>query len=365
VTETKETRPATIDRSQLEDLLGSLVRSEATALHLIAGRRPCLRLQGKVMPAEHPPVPAQALDELCRDFLFEDHRRRLQRGDEVELLFTSRAGARFRMLVTQNGAGLGLVFRRLPSTIPTLDQLCLPEMLGAFCSFRSGLVLLSGFLGSGKSTTLAALIGRVLQDATRHVVTIEESIEFVFESKSGLVHQREVGLHVDSPAIGVREAIRHGADVVVVSELKDHATLLALCDAVDRGLLVFVSATASSIVNCLSQLAAMAPPEQRGVTRARLATCLKAAIGQTLLQRSQSSGRVPVLEILINNSTVARLLREGKLDELPSAMEKHRGLGMQTVDMGLRNLLNRNLVTVEEAHYHALDKNQLPAPPRR
>jgi Tfp pilus assembly pilus retraction ATPase PilT len=190
-------------------------------------------------------------------------------------------------------------------------------------------------------------------------VTLEDPIEFVHQNRQGVVHQREIGVHVDSMARGVRDALRAGADTIVIGELRDYATLLAVLDAVERGCLVLTTTNSSSVVTALSDLFSFAPVEDLTLLRARVASALRVLIGQTLLRRSHGSGKVPLLEILINNPSVARILRAGDLRELPAAMERHRGLGMQTIDVALRQLLNRNLITVDEALYHAADRSWL------
>jgi twitching motility protein PilT len=352
-----------MDRARLEDLLQEMSRAGATTLHLTAGNPPAMRTQGRLHVFPDQPVTAREIEELSRDLLFEDHRQRLARGEEVELLYLSRAGTRWRTTLMQQSTGLGVVFRRLPSSVPTLADLNLPTLLAALTGFNDGMIVLTGSLGSGKSTTLAAMVDRICHESPRHVITIEDQIEVVHESRKGLVHQREVNRHVASKADGVREAIAHGGDVVVVGDLDDATALHAMLDAVERGCLVLTTMQGGSIVSALSDLVCLCPEPDRSRTLVRLTHALKVMISQTLLQQANGKGRVPLLEILINNPAVSRVLRSGEFHELPAVMERHRGLGMQTVDMGLRNLLARNLITVEEARYHAVDRSWCAAPP--
>ena len=350
-----------MDRDWLENLLATVIRSDASALHLMPDRPPCMRLQGRFVQTETPATSASELEDLGRELMFEDHRRRLARGEEVELLYTSRQGVRFRTLLLHEEGGIGALFRRVPLQVPGLADLGLPELLATFVAFRSGIVLLTGFVGAGKSTTLAAMVDRLNGDHARHVVTLEDPIEFVYEQKRAIVHQRELRRHVASVPEGIATALRQGAEVVVVSALRERADIEAILEAAERGALVIAALHASGIVGCLSDVLRLYPHDERGRTLLRLSTAMKVMVGQSLLQRSHQAGRIPLLEILINNPAVSRLLRAGEFHELPATMERHRGLGMQTIDMALKGLLNRNLITVDEALYHAVDRSWLSA----
>ncbi len=350
-----------MDRTELEKLLAQMVRAEASSLHLFAGRPPCMRIHGSLVHAEGAPVRESDLDNVVRDFLFEDHRERLLNGAEVEVLITSRQGERYRMQIARQCTGLGITFRPVASRIPDFASLGLPEELAQFCTFRSGLVVVTGFLGSGKSTTLAAMIARLNSDANRHIVTVERPIEFVHASATSLVHQREVGRHVADAATGIREAVRDGADVIAVSHLDDADTLAAVLDASERGCLVLTTVTASSVTAAVAQLLQTAPAEERPRTTRRIAGALRAVVAQALVKRSHPAGRVPLLEILIANQAITRAIRAGDLAALPSIMEHHRGLGMQTADLGLRSLLSRNQISIDEAMAHAIDRSWVAA----
>ena len=346
-----------MDRNDLEALLASTVRSSASTLHLVAGRAPCMRVQGTLVQSEGEAIRAQALEDLTKDILFADHRTALLRGQEVEILYCARSGIRFRTSIQQQSQGLSLVFRRVPREVPTLEDLGLPELVSSFVGFQSGLVVLTGFVGSGKSTTLAALVEHLNREVPLHLMSIESPIEFVFQQGAAVVHQREVGHHVSSFAEGIREARLHSADVVVVGELQDVEALDAALDAAESGMLVLTTLHASSVGAALAQAIGMVAPEERLRLQARLAGCLRVVMAQTLLQRSHQKGRVPLLEILVTNQSAAKAIRSGALEDLPDIMQKGRGVGMQTVDQGLRALLNRNLITLDEALYHAADRN--------
>lgn len=345
-----------MDKAALEALLKKTVDADAGALHLVAGNAPVMRSRGRLVRIEQEDIERKALEQLSKEFLFEDHRQKLQDGEEVEFLYKSSDNVRFRTVVMNQSGGLSLAFHRIPTTIPTLDGLGIPPMISSFTEFQGGLVVLTGFLGSGKSASLAALVNHVNTNQSRHIVCVERPIEYIHTSDQSLVHQREVGFHVQSFAAGVREATRHGADVIVVGELRDAETMEAVLDAADRGILVLTTLHASSVTAAMAEMQGCFGPDDRARFRSRLAGVLRVVMAQTLLNRIHNKGKIPLLEILINSPAMAKVIRSGQLQDIVSVMERNRGLGMQTNDMGLRDLLNRNLISEEEAGYHAQDR---------
>jgi twitching motility protein PilT len=344
------------ERAALEQLLAGMVRSGASTVVLMPGQPPLVRVQGALVPTGEP-LSEFGVDELLRGALFEDQWQRVRQGHELNFLYTTASGERLRTVVMRQENGLKAVMRRVPQQIPSFESLGLPELLSSFIEFQSGLVMLTGFLGSGKSTTLAAMVDRLNRTTNELVVTIEQPIEYLFETSAALVHQREVGTHVATYAQGITEAVYHGADVVVVGDLHDYATLDAAIDAAERGLLVLTTLHGSSVVGGLYDLVSLCPVDERPRMRVRLSQVLRAMMSQTLIRRSQTKGRVPLLEILINNPAVRQHLRAGSFQELPTIMERSRGLGMQSADQGLRALLARNLISVDEALYHATNRD--------
>jgi twitching motility protein PilT len=344
-------------RNKFEELLAAAIRAGADTLQLRAGEVPILRVQGNIVRGSETPTKAEEIDELLRDLLFSDHRARLARGEEVDVIYSSRQGVRFRTIVQCQEKGFALVMRRLPTEAPKLHDLGLPELVNGFAGFRSGIVLVFGFAASGRTSTLAGLVECIHQEAALHIVTIEGRTEFLTGSGHSLIVQREVGMHTQSAAEGIRDAIREGADVVVVGDITDRAAVEAALSAAESGLLVLAAMNGSSIAGGVASLFDMFPGDARRLARARLASVLKVALSQTLLARSHGSGRVPLLEILIANAQVADALRRDALDELPAIMQKARGLGMQTVDAALKGLLAKNQISVDEALYHAVDRD--------
>jgi len=348
-----------VDTQRLETLLAAMTRVGASALHLVPGRAPALRVQRRFVAGDETKVEPGDIDELTRDMLFSDHRERLEHSGHVEVLYVARSGKRYRATVAAVGGTPSLVLRPLPEGTPKLDNLDLPEQVGAFARGRSGFVPVAGFFGSGKSTTLAALVGVLNQDPLRHIVTIEDAIEFVHENGAALLHQREVGTHVATAAAGIQQAVATGVDAIVVGEIRDAETLDAAITAAESGCLVFGGVEAGSIVGALTELTLLIPIEERPRLRVRLSRVLRGAMAQSLLQRSHRAGRVAVVEILVGNPAARTAIRKGQLQELQGIMQRCRGLGMQTSDIALRALLARHLVTQEEALLHATDRDEV------
>ncbi|MCA8942253.1 MAG: Flp pilus assembly complex ATPase component TadA [Planctomycetes bacterium] len=346
-----------MDRVQLEDLLASVVRSGGTSLHIQPYGVPFVRVGDSIIECEVEAVTAQVIADLMRDFLFEDHRNALQAGEDVEILYTTAAGERFRATVMRQCRGLGAVFRRLPTQVPSFEELGLPPGLSSLTGFQRGLVVLTGFVGSGKSTTLAALVQRMNEEGAFHIATIEQPIEFVHRSEKCLIHQREVGMHVQSIARGVRDAYRQGAEVIVVDGLEDYDALQEAFRAVERGCFVFATMSSSNVVGAITDLARIAPADDRKAVLARLACLLRGVAAQSLINRLHGHTRIPVFEIMIRTEAIANAIRTGDFGVIPELIARGRGLGMQTNDQALRALLSHNVIAPEVAAYHAVDRD--------
>lgn len=348
-----------METKRLENLLAGMSRVGASALHLVPGRTPVLRVQRRFVAGDDQPVTTADVEELTHDLLFSDHRETLARVGHVEVLYVARDGSRHRANVVDAFGRQSLVLRPVPSSPPKLETLDLPDQFAGFLRNRSGLVVVAGFFGAGKSTTLAAIVDSLNQDPSRQVVTIEDSIQFVHQPGAALLYQREVGTHVDTAAAGVREALACGADSIVVDEIRDADALDAAIAAAEAGCLVFVGVEAGSVVGALTELGNLVPLDERPRLRTRLSRVLRVATAQSLLHRSHKSGRVPTVEVLVGSPAVRTVLRKGSLADLPTIMQRCRGLGMQTTDVSLRTLLARHLVTQEEALLHASDREDV------
>jgi twitching motility protein PilT len=348
-----------MDQKRLEDLLAAMARLRGSALHLVPGRSPAVRVQRRFVAGDEVALRTVEIEELMRDMLFADHREQLARTGHVEVLYVTRERRRYRATVAEAGGQVSLVLRPVPETPPQFASLDLPEQVAAFARGRGGLVAVAGFFGSGKSTTLAAIVDLLNQDPSRHIVTIEDAIQFVHPNAAALLHQREVGTHVGSTADGVRQAMASGADVIVVGELADGEALVAALAAAESGCTVFVGVEAGSIVGAISTMTNLVAVDERPRVRTRLSRALRGCVAQSLLHRSHRTGRVPVCEVLICNAAARQAIRKGTLQELPVIMQRCRGLGMQTTDIALRTLLGRHLVTQEEALLHASNREDV------
>lgn len=348
-----------MDTTRLDTLLAATTRLGATALHLVPGRAPALRVQRRFVAGDDTPVGPGDVDELTGNLLFSDHREQLERCGFVEVLYVSSAGARYRATVSISNGQTSLVLCPVPMEAPRLAALDLPEQISTFTRCRQGLVAVGGFFGAGKSTTLAAIVDACIGDSDRHIVTIEDSIQVVHQNAASLLHQREVGRHVVTAAEGVRQASAVGADVIVVSEIRDLSTLDAVLTASESGCLVFAGVEAGSIIGVLVEMSSLAAVEDRSRMRTRLARSLRGVTAQCLLNRSHKGGRVPVVEVLVASPAVRAAIRTGRLKDLPAIMRRCRGLGMQTTDIALRALLSQHLVVEEEALLHASNREEV------
>ncbi|MBL8731506.1 MAG: Flp pilus assembly complex ATPase component TadA [Planctomycetes bacterium] len=352
-----------VDTKRIETLLQAMTRVGASALHLVPGRTPALRVQRRFVVGDEAPVRGECIDDFVRDLLFSDHREQLARTGHVAVLYVAHSGSRYRVTVAEANGQTSVVIRPMPETPPQFDQLELPPQVAGFTRCRSGLLLVGGFFGAGKSTTLAAIVEALNQDQGRHVMTVEDTIQYVHQDGPALLLQREVGTHVASAADGIREAMLIGVDVIVVGELRDLAAVEAALAAAESGCLVIGGVEAGSVVGAISEVVHLAAFEQRPRLRTRLARVLRGATAQSLLNRTHSAGRVPVVEVMVGNLAVRQAIRRGALHELPGIMQRCRGLGMQSIDVALRQLLANHLVTPEEASLHANEREEVVASP--
>jgi len=319
-------------------------RIGASSMHLVPGRPPSLRVQRRVVELDESLVTVEQIEEFVQDLLFSDHRELLVERGQVEVLYMGRDGRRYRACVAECAGQRSLTMRPLPSAVPTLEELELPGQVAALARHGSGLVLCAGFFGAGKSTTLAALVNELNQDAGRHIVTIEDSIEFIHESGFALLHQQEIGTHVNSAVEGIRQAVALGADTIVLSELQGSDMIEAVLSAVESGCQVFCGVESGSVVGALNDLVLSVPRESRSRLCARISRILCGVTAQFLLPRSHRAGRVAVVEVLVASPAVRVAIRDGRFQELPDIMHRCGGVGMQTAQAALHALELAHLV---------------------
>jgi len=283
-------------------------------------------------------------------------RKVFEETHECDFSFELGDMGRFRVNVFLQRKGEGAVFRTIPTKILTLEELGMPPVLKQFCSKEKGLILVTGPTGSGKSTTLAAMIDYVNNDFEGHILTIEDPIEFVHPSKKCLVNQRELGPHTYSFANALRAALREDPDIILLGEMRDLETIQLALTAAETGHLVFGTLHTSSAPKTVDRVIDVFPPNQQAQIRAQFAESIEAVITQTLIKK-KGGGRVAALEIMVGTTAVRNLIREAKVHQLPGTIQVSQKDGMQTMDMALQNLVARGLVTKEEAQTKSMNPN--------
>jgi twitching motility protein PilT len=340
----------------ITELLTFAHRSGASDVHLSAGEPPRVRIHGDMKRLEHPPLTAEDVHNMVFDIMSDGLRKTFQETYDVDFSFELGDVARFRVNVFRGRRGEGAVFRTIPTKVMTIEDLGLPNILKEICDKEKGLVLVTGPTGSGKSTTLAAMIDYINNKEEGHILTIEDPIEFVHSSKKCLVNQREVQTHTMSFTSALRGALREDPDVILVGEMRDLETISLALTAAETGHLVFGTLHTSSAPKTVDRIIDVFPAAQQEQIRIMFAESIQAVITQTLLKK-KAGGRIAGLEILIGTPAVRNLIREGKVHQIPSAMQTGQKQGMQTLDMALIELVRRNMVTIEEAQSRTLTPN--------
>ncbi|TMB56168.1 MAG: type IV pilus twitching motility protein PilT [Deltaproteobacteria bacterium] len=327
----------------MQDLLREAADKGASDLHLSAGEPPLLRVHGDLVRIEHPAVTPAQVTELVNSIMSDAQRATFEAEHEVDFACELEGKGRFRVNVFVHSRGPGAVLRTIPTQIPALDTLHMPPILKELCTRERGLVLVTGPTGSGKSTTLAAMVDVINQTWDAHILTIEDPIEFVHPPKRCLVNQREVGPHTNSFSNALRSALREDPDVILIGEMRDLETISLALTAAETGHLVFGTLHTSSAPKTIDRIIDVFPAGQQGQIRTMLSESLEAVVAQTLLKK-KGGGRVAACEVLIGTPAVRNLIREGKLHQITSMMQTGQRLGMQTLDMGLADLVKRGLI---------------------
>lgn len=358
----KEPRPKRSGKKGgIEPYLRAMLRAGASDLHLSSGQRPRLRVDGELVPMEGSNVlPAEALERALLAAAPAANRDEYQRCRDTDFGLEIPGVARFRANYFRDRLGMGAVFRHIPVEILGFEQLGLPKVLKDVTTLSRGLVLVTGATGSGKSTTLAAIIDLINRTCNDHIITVEDPIEFVHPSKKCLVHQREVGLHTDSFASALRASLREDPDVVLVGELRDLETTAIAIETAETGHLVFGTLHTTSAPATVERLIDQYPEGQQAQIRTLLAGSLEVIVSQVLLKRV-GGGRVAAHEVLVVNNAVSNLIREDKVFQIPSIMQTAKGQGMQRLDDSLFALVESGTVEAEEALLKANDKKSFTA----
>jgi len=338
------------------ELLAFSVKNDASDLHLSAGLPPMIRVHGDVRRINVPPMEHKVVHDLVYDIMNDKQRKDYEEFLECDFSFEVPGLARFRVNAFNQNRGAGAVFRTIPSVIKTLEELKCPPIFKDISDYPRGVVLVTGPTGSGKSTTLAAMVNHINENEYGHILTIEDPIEFVHQSKKCLINQREV--HRDTLGFNeaLRSALREDPDVVLVGELRDLETIRLALTAAETGHLVFGTLHTSSAAKTIDRIVDVFPAAEKDMIRAMLSESLRAVISQTLLKKV-GGGRVAAHEIMIGTPAIRNLIRENKVAQMYSAIQTGQQFGMQTLDQNLQEMVRKNVVTRQEARAVATSKD--------
>jgi twitching motility protein PilT len=328
----------------------------ASDLHMIIGFPPMLRLRGELTPTKHPVLTAESNRDLLFEMLTEDQQSTLENHLDFDMAYELEGVARFRCNFLYQQRGVGAVFRMIPSDILTLEQLQLPPVLKNIAMLKRGLVLVTGPTGSGKSTTLAALIDYINETRDAHIITIEDPLEFVHKNKQCLFTQREIGTHAESFADALKVAGREDPDIILVGEMRDTTTISLALTCAELGILVFGTLHTNSAAKTIDRIINVFPADQHQQTRTMLAESLSAVVAQQLLKTKDGNGRCAAIEILIGSPALASTIREGKISQINSIIQTGSTSGMQSMDQHLLQLIKEGRITPQAAYEKAMDK---------
>jgi twitching motility protein PilT len=336
----------------ISELLLFMVENKGSDLHLSAGEPPMIRIHGDMRKIDMPPLDKDEVHRMIYDIMNDQQRKAYEENLELDFSFALGEIARFRVNVFRQLRGEAAVFRTIPTKIPSFEELNLPKVFVDIARLEKGLVLVTGPTGSGKSTTLAAIIDFINTEQKGHILTIEDPIEFVHKSKNCLVNQRELGPHTKSFANALRSALREDPDVILVGEMRDLETISLALTAAETGHLVFGTLHTSSAPKTVDRVIDVFPPAQQAQVRAMFAESIQAVISQALFKRKDGKGRIAAFEIMLGTPAIRNLIREAKIAQIPSIMQTSRQIGMQTMEVAVQELVAKNLVTREEVAFY-------------
>ncbi len=339
----------------------------ASDLHLMAGQPPALRIHGDVERVKYKTLENDELRAMLYEIAAEDKIKTFEETGDVDFGYEIPQLARYRANFFMQKNGVAAVFREIPSSIMNCEQLGLPTVMAKLASLPRGLVIVTGPTGSGKSTTLAAIIDEANRTRSDHIITIEDPIEFVHQSRGCLVNQREIGIHTKSFSAALRGALREDPDIILVGEMRDLTTISLAIEAASTGHLVFSTLHTTSAAKTVDRIVEVFPSEEQGQIRSTLADGIRAIISQTLFKRIDKKGRIPALEILIATPAVRNLIREAKSHQIPSMVQTGKKYGMQLLDDAIMDLFNKGKISADDAYMKANEKGRfrplLNAPP--
>ena len=335
-----------------------MIQHRASDLHVSAGDPPMLRIDGQLQRTKYHDLTPKEAEVLLLEMLDDAQIEVLKEKKDIDFAYELEGAARFRANVFIERKGYGGAFRLIPTEIKTLRELRLPESVQILARLKSGIVLVTGPTGSGKSTTLAAVIDLINKEKSYHVITLEDPIEFIHPRGKCLIHQRQMGFHAESFSSGLRAALREDPDVILVGEMRDLETIHLALTAAETGLLVLGTLHTSSAAKTVDRIIDVFPTTQQPQIRTMLSESLRGVIAQQLLRRSKGHGRIAAVEIMISSQAIQNLIREGKTYQIFSVLQTGKGAGMQTMEDHIKSLVQENLVTQEEANIYLNDIDQ-------
>jgi twitching motility protein PilT len=345
--------------AHLDPLLLRMMENHASDLHIVVGQRPKYRVHGEVTPVDdYPELDEATVSEWLFELVSPEGRDRYLANLDFDFAYGIGEQARYRVNYFFQRTGYGAVFRIIPYEIATIEQLKLPPVLTKLAHLRGGLVLVTGPTGSGKSTTLAAIIDLINQTQRRHIVTIEDPIEFVHRNNQSIITHREIGEHTKDFASALRGVFRQDSDVVLVGEMRDLETISLALSAAATGTLVYGTLHTNSAAKTIDRIIDVFPADQQEQIRIMLSESIKAIVAQQLLRRKDGKGRIAVNEILLGSPALSNLIREGKIEAIVNLIQSGRAQGMQTMDEGIERLLKQHIVDPEDAYVKSVDKRR-------
>jgi twitching motility protein PilT len=342
--------------AKIDELFREVMEKGASDLHMVVGFPPMLRISGELVHTDRPVLTPESNKEILFEILKSEQQEVFEKNRDFDMAYEIKGLARFRCNFLYQHRGVGAVFRIIPSEILTMEQLNLPEAVKTIAEFNRGMVLVTGPTGSGKSTTLAAMIDHINNIRDAHIITIEDPLEFVHPNKRCLFTQREIGSHAKSFSEALRVASREDPDIILVGEMRDLATISLALTCAELGILVFGTLHTNSAAKTIDRIINAFPAEQQEQTRTMLADSLKAVVAQQLLKK-KGGGRCAANEILIGSPALASMIREGKITQIQSLIQTGTSVGMQTMDQHLKQLIDEDKITPEAAYEKAIDKN--------
>ena len=344
--------------AQIDQYLTEALKQKASDLHFLSGDPLRARIHGNLQNLQDEALTIDHVKECMFEIMDGITQRAFEEDDAADFAYEIPDVSRFRVNVFRHLNGIGAVLRAIPSTALTLEDLNMPDVIHDLCRHTSGMILVTGKTGSGKSTTLAAMIDAMNKRLKGHILTIEDPVEFVHQSKGCLISQREIGVHTTSFAEALRSAMREDPDVVLVGEMRDLETISIAVTAAEMGILVMGTLHTNGAAQTVDRIINSFPADKQGQIRTMISTSLRGVVSQQLLPTKNEPGRVAALEVLINTSAVSNLIRQGKLDQLETAMQAGGNLGMQPMDKALMDLVEKDVISGEEAYLQANNKSK-------